>query len=227
MEAKSIRQLCRENNIKYSAVQSYKKSKGLTNISAYELVNSYINYKANKGLTVKEKCEIHGVSYASVMVRHKKTGESYDKTIEYYVKYRQNIDNNITRLSKQAGVKPERAIAYRNKHPEMTNEEIVELLKSKLNSISISEQCRLNNVSYTKVLDYKANHGDLTLDEIIRHVKEKDSTESLRAMCIKFNVKPQSASKYMSRHPWVTREEAICHFNKDCYINILGKITMQ
>ena len=77
----------------------------------------------------------------------------------------------------QANIEYKRAYSYKYKHPELTEEQV---LNYYLTSVSFAEKCRQAGIGYRMASDYKKRHKDLTEEQVILQCIELKNRVSFR-----------------------------------------------
>lgn len=82
----------------------------------------------------------------------------------------------------QANINYNRAYNYKYKHPELTEEQVINYY---LTSVSFAEKCRQAGIEYRRAIEYKRRHPELNEEQAIEEYsksKDKPSIRSLRIL---------------------------------------------
>ena len=64
----------------------------------------------------------------------------------------------------QANINYNRAYNYKYKHPELTEEQVINYY---LTSVSFAEKCRQADIEYRRAIEYKRRHPELNEEQVI------------------------------------------------------------
>ena len=200
-EKVSVSEYCRRKGISYYAVAHRHKKLH----ESYEESIAYYENTENKGfrekytieydgklISVKEYCEILGISYSALMSRKSTLGLSLEEVISQYengeVKEWQHfldIDGkkiSVSEYCKRNGLSISAVYTRKNRKNE-TFEEAIAFFESgntgkpKVNIdgelVSITEACKRKNLSYSAVTSYKYNNDSITWEEAIDYIENR------------------------------------------------------
>lgn len=121
---------------------------------------------------------------------------------------------------KQAKINESLAGPYKRRHPELTDEQVIELYKNGF--ITFRGKCRLANVNITAAESYKQSHPELTDEQVIEYIKNR---LTFREKCRQANiVNITAAEAYKHLHPELTEEQIIDYYvSKDIKIHFSDK----
>lgn len=175
-----------------------------------EDINSIIEkFKQDKEISLASVCKRENVDIHSIRGYMKRHNITVDEAIEMY-RNKEKEDKERSEFKKfceENDINAYNAWVYKNKHPGITNEDILKHYKHE----SVSSKCKRLGISYSAVMGYKKEHPELDYNTIIEkylHTKELTFTEKCRVAGIHYG----SATSYRGNHPELTDEEVIERF---------------
>jgi hypothetical protein len=202
----SLSKLCNEYGVKLTTVKSYKKRHPeMTNRQIVELYSNkvYTEY-------FSDTCRRYNIpedKISTVMAyrnKHKEI-ESDEKVIMEWIKLQS--EESFSDSCRQLSIEPRIALKYRSKHPELSDEQIINYYLSKRQGLA---------------LKYRSKHPELSDEQIINYYLSK--RESFTSLCNKFEIDYSNAENYRWKHPELSDEQVIIHYRPDLIINIFGEI---
>ena len=191
----SFRQLCEDNGVVYSTLNSFKSKnkEKLSNMSDIEIIQ-YWKYKhkhlkrgCNKHLF--ELAKQHGISEETIgRYKYSCKGLTDEQVVERYIKAKNRI--SFRDKCRNAGINITNAEYYRQHHPELTDEQVIDW--------------------------YKQRNGKVG--------RWASDSESLHSLCKKYEVNYQSAIAYRKHNSSLSNEQIIIHYRPDLRLNIFGEI---
>lgn len=170
--------------------------------------------------TCEELCKERGLDVEG-FIKYRNTVSC--PTLEEYINQYALIEANrkerekyliLKEKCKKAGVSLEIARAYKSKHPDLTDEQIINIcLSRKLklkHKVTLREKCNKAGVNYNSVHNAMNIHRGITEEEAINYVQ--NMSVNLEEICRLQKLNHKYVAFYKSKHPELTREQII----KDC-----------
>ena len=242
-------ELCRINVVNYNKARWYKSRH--PELTDEQIIESIKEIDKDTLKSFRQKCKDADVSYDGAKKYKNKHPELTDEQIIDLYKSKGNSsfnnpkDKDVESFRKKCIINEidyKKALNCRRRHPELTDEQIIDLYKSKNNilrtvNIELKNKCIENNLDYRIAYKISKNHKKWSNDDIIRYmitnnikslqeIGHKRVLTGLGELCKKANIDLNTATKYRSRHPELSIEEIIIHYRPDCYINLFGELVI-
>lgn len=111
------------------------------------------------------------------------------------------------------GINPNSARQFKFKHPELTDEQIIQYYKDKdiTNKDRLNaEQCKQLGIDYNNVRQLRFKHPELTDMQILKYYLQKP-TKTFADKCREANINHNTARQYKYRHPELSEEQVIMY----------------
>lgn len=119
------------------------------------------------------------------------------------------IENSFRQKCLAAKVNYKLALAYRTKHKNLTDEEVIAYYKQKSQEekINKSEKFRQYGINPCTGLYYMNNHPELTIDQVIEHYTQEKKTLTQRLK--EANISVSTYRRVKDRNNWLSEDELI------------------
>lgn len=108
------------------------------------------------------------------------------------------------------GINYGQALAYRRKHPEKTDEEIVALYSNDERTVKMF--CEKRGLSYIPFVNYKRKHPELSMEQLVDYYTNGKKDKNLKSLCRQYNVNYGSACTYKHQHKGISDMDIINHY---------------
>lgn len=133
------------------------------NIKKKRIEEKSIEYKGVLYKSAKEMCEAYNVKYNRLLHISINNNIGYGEALDILLEELNNL--TLSDLCKKSGLDFNKVNTFKHRHPELTEEQIIEYYKNK--PISLKEKGRLANVNYNTISSYKQTHPEITDNQVI------------------------------------------------------------
>lgn len=181
--------------------------------------------------SLKQLCKQFHVDYRTVLKYVQKNSKlvevSNEQIVKSYIIHK--IDtSSFVYLCNQYNINPSTAYSYRRRHPELTNEQVIEYYLTP-KAIPFKQLCIQYGVDWVEARDYKRRHNNknLTNEQIIHYLlntHKHTKKGAFSKLCKKYNIDYDKAKAYKKNNKDLTIMQVIQHFTPNSYINSQGEL---
>lgn len=204
---------CKRLGINY-AIYRDEINKGLSDEEAIEKARERRALHEEKSLSARYRKRIkeEGLTQAlqTIMGYHYRNPKlSEDEVFAYFHKDRELSFKEKIEKSK-LDISYPRAIYYKNENPDLSEEDVIDLIRMKLKTKSFVDKCRDAGLSDKKIIScqaYRVRHKELSDEEIIEVYVKKGDTISLKSRCKKDNIDYNRAKYIKQKYSYLTYDK--------------------
>lgn len=194
---------CRNAGIDPKTVYGYKGHH--PELSLQSVLDFYIKNPNAKRL--KKRCKELSIGYAPIMyIQVTNPNISIDKAIDIYA---HTDAAPLTLKCYINGISYNKAKRYKQRHPDVTDDEIINIYKEKEEEgESFNDKCRKLGINPKNASRYREKYPDLTDEEVFSFYLD-ERPETFADRCKKEGVYYASAASYKNKHPEKSWDEVI------------------
>lgn len=203
-----LKKKCELAGIKYDTAMYYHRKH--SDLSVDDIINRYTEQgptETYNGKSIRQACKDLGINISTVYtLKSANKNLSYASIIDRLKNKKKK--KSFAELCREHNINEVNAYAYKRRHKDKSDDEIIELILSK--DKSFRQKCLEHNINYNYACEYKRKHPELTEEQIIEHCKQpKQRPNSLVQKCKDNDISYSTVMKYKAKHPDWTDEQII------------------